>query len=180
MSKYQDSGDQAQQMVYRSMAHAKDCLLQARRAWVGTTGQETDHAREVARRELHAATMAYLDNIRRFRRKDLGEFWNGDIPELSGEISSLDNIADHGGFGSVTVMQTQQTDSGRAVQRPQQRPWMLTLKEADAVIKRLDDCAVALGYDDSPESSPKRTGAGAPDSPEEMEHINNEVVINGD
>lgn len=149
MSRRREAGDKPREMVYRAMADAKEQLHRAGRVWTGAIGAEQpQRAREKIRRELHAAAMAYLDQIRRFEGKsDVQEQWNEDI-ESTGK--SLCGLADNR-FSTVTVQEQQyNTQTNRTEYVSQKRPWLLTIPEADAMINQLDSCALALGFDDNP------------------------------
>lgn len=182
MSEQRDPGDKPREMVYRAMADAKHQLHQAGRVWTGAIGADRpERARKKVRRELHAAAMSYLDQIRRFEGKnEVEEVWCEDVAGLDASLAELAEQR----FSTVTVREQEYNESSnrtRAVNR--QRPWLLTIPQADAVINQLDACALALGFDDNPRRNANQTGAGlnnAPESAEEMDHINTEVPVDGD
>jgi hypothetical protein len=183
-----DGENKPREMVYRSMAQAKARLHQAGRVWNGATtlGEDShEEARIRIRRELHASTMAYLDQIRRFRQKKwLREAWSEQIEGLE---YSLEDLSERRFSTQATRVEDYDASSGREVTKTVERPWMLTIPEADAVIDRLDSAALALGFDDSPKNDNTPTGAGHnpgdEQSVEDTEFINAnplEMGANGD
>lgn len=175
-----EKSNKPREMVHRAQARSTQRLHEYRLALHGEPGAPRP---STAARRLHVGTMLYFEQIKRFAAEErLEDLWHNETAvEIDGTDKTLDELQELRLTQNVRVEQQIDPETNATEAVEEREPWRLSPQQALSVNDKLDQCANSLGFDARPTRDADTTGVGAdddaPDSADEMEHVNSEVNV---